>query len=60
MATWSISWKVVMPFSGSSAQPATKITGLSEVKIAGRAEIALEKPGPPVNMPTAGRPVILA
>ncbi len=31
MPIWSISWKVLIPFSGSSAQPATKITGLSEV-----------------------------
>ena len=31
MATWSISWNVAWPFSGNSAQPATKITGLSDV-----------------------------
>ena len=31
MPIWSISWKADIPFWGSSAAPAMKITGLSEV-----------------------------
>ena len=60
MLTWSISWKVVIPFSGSSADPATNITGLSDVKMAGNPDMALANPGPPVNSATAGFPVMRA
>ena len=49
-----------MPFSGNAAAPATNITGDSEVYAAGKPDIALEKPGPPVNIATAGFPVIRA
>ncbi len=43
---------------GSSAHPAINITGLSDVYIAGNPDIALENPGPPVNIATEGSPVI--
>ena len=60
MLTWSISWNANIPSSGSSLHPAKNITGLSDVNILGRTDIALEKPGPPVTRATAGSPVTRA